>query len=159
MILLPYHPRKAVLRSFCLIMSLILACSVGGILIGQYASYGFYVGIIIFLISSLIGIWQPQFFYFPYRVWNKFVKGYNQFLRKLILFITFYLFFFAVGRAGTSLRLSRSAPDESMWISHKHHNISGDVEKNGVRIEDSTKKGLLTSFLPWAIKSGNWFRP
>src|SRR5215510_3140694 len=115
MITLPaYPPRRAVLVSFCLVMS----CA-GGLLIGiaslvLLSLQGFLAGTVLASAIALLGFLRPQAVSIPYRAWNRLAREFARVARPWLIAICYYIVFVAVGRTESSFRLARPALHESL---------------------------------------------
>ena len=63
-----------------------------------------------------VGFLRPQIISIPYTIWNTMARTFARAARAFLKLICFYIILVAAGRAGSSLKLSRPASDESLWV-------------------------------------------
>ena len=108
------------------------------------------------LILILPVLLQPQMASIPYRAWNKLARLFSRGARFYLMGIWFYVFFFLVGRAGSSLRLARHTADSSLWIPWQTRIGPGmGEEPHGVIVEESLDRNWISVFLAWSKQSNN----
>jgi hypothetical protein len=157
MISLPLPATHTWLKSFWLVMSI-----AGGILIASISSQllsplWFMLVIGGALVLAAPGLWRPQIASLPYRAWNKLGRIFARSARGWLLLICYYLIFVAVGRTGSSLRLSRPAPTESQWLPRNTYTPSADDVSRGITMEMALRRRWAGSLLVWATTTRNWW--
>jgi hypothetical protein len=155
MVILPYPPRRAWLRSFALVMGL-----TGGLLTGVLLSLPVSPrwsasGVFVALVLALPGLLWPQTVSIPYRVWNKLAREFTRCARLWLTGICFYIAFVAVGRLGSSLRLARPTADGSLWVPRQSGAPTAYGSPHGVVTAEASQGSWVSAFVSWAVRSGN----
>ena len=151
MIRLP-PPRRAQLRAFWLVQS---ACAGFLVLIvGAVVAVPAYllVGIILGLTMALSAFWRPHAILGLYRAWDRWAESYALRARMLLLRISYYIVFAAVGCAGSSIR--RDAKSQSLWVPRT--TLSPDTYLTQYDLAfPCFSRNWAAGYLVWAYKSGN----
>jgi hypothetical protein len=114
MILLP-KIRAAYLKSFALVMGLALGLIAAVLLLlPRHEEIGVVVAIT-GLGCAVLGFFKPSAMAKPYGLWNAVAGSFARAARLALMAICFYIVFVAVGRAGTSIKLLRPGPGDSLW--------------------------------------------
>ena len=152
MILLPLA-RPAYLKSFSLAIGFL------GALLMSLPAYWFAPRILIPFVAApaigfpLLGLLWPQSISSLYKLWNVAVNHFSRLARFFLMTICFYVVLLAVGRAGTSLIVTRPRPNESLWLAKK--TLSTDTyryEFAGTG-KHFAEKGWVRNYLSWARTS------
>jgi hypothetical protein len=113
LIVLPARPRRAWVRAFGLAIGLW-----GGLAVGVLAPLAgptrALAAALVVVAAGLAAAWRPAEVRLAYRVWNKAARTYARAVRHAALVVA-YGVVAAAGGAGSSLRLHRPGPDESLW--------------------------------------------
>jgi hypothetical protein len=113
LIVLPSRPRRAWVRSFGLAIGLW-----GGLAVGLLAplagpTRALAAALVVAAAGLAVG-WRPGAVRLAYRAWNKAARTYARAVRHAALVVS-YGVVVAAGRGGSSLRLRRPGPGESLW--------------------------------------------
>ena len=151
MISLP-PPRRAPLRAFWLVQSVcagFLVSIVGAVVAGRPYML---VGIVLGLMMALSGFWRPHAILGLYRSWDRWAESYALRARMLLLRISYYIVFAAVGCAGSSMR--RDANSQSLWMPRT--TLSPDTYLTQYDLAfPGFSRNWTAGYLVWAYKSGN----
>jgi len=154
MIHLPSHPSRACLIAFwlslTLVSSLMAALLLYMLVSLQLSGLGFVSGPIIFL---PILLWAKGLM-FCYRVWNKLAREISRFARKVILRICFHVIFVAAGFAGSSMRIDRLTPKQSLWANRETLSSNSYFGQHRVGPKRSPTN-WLSSVFSWSRQSGD----
>ena len=154
MITLPaYWARRAWLRSFWLAVSLVGGLFTGALLACLASPRWVAMGGVAAVVLAVPGLLWPRLVSLPYRVWNKLAREFARYAGLWLMAICFYIIFVAVGRVGSSLALLPS-PTGSLWTAREAQEREG---WQGIRPEESLRKGWIAAFISWAARSGNWW--
>lgn len=152
MILLP-PVRPAYLKSFALGFSCFTALLVfvfswwlefeGSIRVAALVAIG----------GSTLGLAQPMAMNRVYRHWNSSARFFARGARWLLMAICFYIILAAVGRTGSTLKLSRTAVDGSLWTPKKPLSPGAFRHEFAAISENSGGESWLGNFHLWAKES------
>lgn len=113
LVVLPARPRRAWLHAFCAALSLWAGFAVG--LLAPLDPWGrSAAAALVTVLAVVVGVLRPTELGLVYRVWNKAARGYALVVRAALLALC-YGVITAAGTAGSSLRLRRPRPGESLW--------------------------------------------
>jgi Saxitoxin biosynthesis operon protein SxtJ len=154
MITLPPAQRRYLI-SFWIVISLSGGLLVGFLLWVVESPRSSSWGVVLAYVSILGGLLRPEALALPYRAWNRLARDFARCARILLLGICFFVIFVAVGRTGSSLKLTRSAPAESLWTPRKTLVPAAFRSQYAGTITESPKKGWILSLISWTIRSGN----
>ena len=153
MIILPFRPRRAWLMSFWLVFS-VFSGSILGAFLSVYASPRWSIlGIIWAILWASLGFMRPQIISIPYTVWNTMARTFARAARGVLKVICFYIILVAAGRAGSSLRLSRPASGESLWLPRRALANTGYFHQYDAPGQESLQKGWIRTYFSWAAQS------
>jgi hypothetical protein len=153
MILLPLA-RPAYLKSFSIAMGFL-----SGLLMTAL-SYWLDLGALFPLVAvlaigfPLFGLLWPTTMSLPYRLWNTAANYFARLARVYLIGICFYIILLTVGRARTSMKLSRPKLDESLWRAKKTLSPDTYPYEFAANGKYFTEKGWVRSYLCWARASG-----
>jgi hypothetical protein len=156
MVLLPTI-RGAYLKSFALTLGL------GSAVIGCALAY--WAGqvrlmILIAVIAALFsiaGIAQPAIMTRPYRQWNNAARYFARGGRLILMGICFYVIFFAVGRAGSAMKLARPLSSLSLWTSKRTNPLAAFLYEFSPTDSHLHQTDWLGSYLYWCKSSGQFW--
>jgi hypothetical protein len=154
---LPEPPRRAFLRSFWLVLSLCIGGLSAAILALVVSHVWACVGGILACALAVSGLLWPQICAKPYSAWNHLIRIYVRVTRRVLMSISFYIIFVAVGWSGSSLRLVRPAPTESLWVSRGTLAPSTYAHQYTGTTAASEQAGWTKTYLAWATRSGNFW--
>lgn len=151
MINLPYHPRRAWLRSYGLVTAL-----GGGLMLSAMALLlrspaWTLLGAGCAVAGAVIALGAPQRLFLPYRVWNKLAREYAKLARAILLRVCYFVVFAAVGRAGSTLPLAGPASARSAWTQRPGAGESSVGNRSVVASEEEWVGRLIH----WARTSGH----
>ena len=154
MIVLP-PIREVCLQSFGVVMGLF-----AGLLIGILSSLlgisrPFILGVGVASAVMFPGLLWPQMLSLAYRAWNKFARIFAGYARVLLAGICFYIIFVTVGRSGAALRPNRSPGSRSQWIPRETLAPAAYSALHAVPMKRPSEHGWISDFLLWASRSGN----
>jgi hypothetical protein len=154
-ILLPATHRRAMLRSFWLII-----CFLTGLVTAIVAwslGWPWPVGIALSvgaLLASLVLI-QENVVWFFYRAWNVFVKMFAAIARQIATWVCYFIVFGVVGRAGSHFPLIASRASGSFWIKRDLLAHNALRESPAANIGTPRRLGWIRDYFRWTIHSGN----
>lgn len=155
--LLPFPANVFQLKSFWLVMNLIIGLFAGSILSLLISSVWFLSGILLAFILSIPGMIWPDIANIPYRAFNKIVRIVTHYANESILRICFFVIHIAGGKKGSFFRLTCPGENKSQWIP-RHRDSSGIYElNNAVSCKEYTQRNWFYTFIRWILKSGNWW--
>ncbi len=158
MILLEYPANVIQLRSFWLVLSLIIGLLTGCFLNFLFSPIWIVFGLLITFGLALPGLIRPQFARMPYRIFNKFVRVFTYCANEWILFVCFFIIYITGGTKGSSLRLTKPNKSESLWEPRSlgSSGICGSGMNKSALLPESSQSGWFFIFVRWVIRSGNW---
>jgi len=154
MIHLPSHPTRSCIAAFWL--SLTLACSLMAALFLYVLMSAEWSGAALTLTPILflpIYLWS-QGLVICYRVWNKLAREISRFARNVILRICFHVVFVAAGFAGSSMRIDRLTPKQSLWVNRETLSSNSYFGQHKVSPKRSPTNWLSSVFL-WSRQTGD----
>ncbi len=155
--LLPFPANCFQLKSFWLVMSLIIGL-IGGYFLNIHFSIGwFLLGIIIGFAFALPGLIRPQIATIPYRAFNKLVRGLIRFTNECFLLVCFFVIYIAGGKNGTCFKMARPNESKSLWVSICPDSTGVYDRNNGTSLMEFTHRSWFYPLVRWIIKSGNWW--
>ena len=155
MVTLPDQTRTAYFRSFGLVLSVAAGAVMAGALAMVVSPLWSFWGILLAFTMSVPALLQPQMVSLPYRVWNRTAQSFASGARFLLTTIVFYTILLAAGRAGHTMKLTRPSSLQSGWHPRKTLDPSAYLSLDDVSRERPYGKGLMSSYLPWALQSKN----
>ena len=158
-VLPPYPPLQAWLKAFWVVITLVSGLTAGVFLTLSVSGHWFLPALVLSVAMALPGLKWPQIAAFPYRAWNKLAREFARRGQLCLLLVCHYVVFVVVGRSGSSLRLARPTPTESMWIPRRTGAPSFRGSAHGIIVEPENR-GWASAFISWAAQSGNawaWF--
>ncbi len=158
MILLEFPANIIQLRSFWLVVSLIIGLLIGFFLNIIFSPIWFVFGLFIAIGLAIPGLIRPQLANIPYRVFNKAARVFTYCANEWILFVCFFIIYITGGTKGSSLRLTKPNKSESLWEPRSlgSPGICGSSMNKSVLLPESSQSGWFFIFIRWVIKSGNW---
>lgn len=152
MILLP-SVRPAYLKSFALGFSFVVALFMGVFMWWFEFEGALRVAAIVAIAGSTLGLARPTVMTSSYKHWNSCARYFARAAQWLLMAICFYIIFVAVGRTGTSLRLSRTNTDHSLWIPKKPLSAEAFRYEFAATGERNVGENWLLNFFTWAKES------
>lgn len=149
-------PRRAWLKSFGLIMSLLslLGFSVAA---SRFQSTPVMAcGVCIAVGLAVVASLWPRFWMVPYRVWNKLARLYGQFARVYLLRLC-YLVVSAAGLGGQSRDFARDGRAGSGWIPRSSATGSSNRNQSHDNTQASLNRGWIRVYASWAIEAGQYW--
>jgi hypothetical protein len=153
-LILPSDDRRSVLRSFWIVISLILGTGLW--LAGRWfqAPFPLAIGLIAATACGLLVFMNQEFVRRLYHAWNRrIIRPFANVASRALMGICFFVIFVATGRTGSRFRLGghavttwerrSSLPDEAYGLPY----VSGEGLPSGT--------GWIRGYLLWAIRSGN----
>jgi hypothetical protein len=145
------------LKSFWLVMSLVIGLLIGCFLNILFSPIWFALGMFIAFCIAMPGLIRPRIATIPYRAFNILVRIFIRYANEWILLVCFFVVYTAGGKKGSFKKLDRPHESESLWIP-RYQDSSGIYGTNNVVvITESTHSSWFFTFVRWAIKSGNWW--
>jgi len=139
--------------SFWLVMSLAVGLLIAILLNVLSSRYWLTLGSMAVLLLAVPGLVKPEMVLLPYKIWNKLATIFAKSARFYLMAVCFYIVFTAVGRTGSSLRLSQAEGEDSMWTPWE----AGSYRRaQGVVLDGSTQKTWIPSVVEWT-KPSNWW--
>ncbi len=150
-ILLPTTPRRATLRSFCLVCCLVGAACFGVVLPAR-ADIAL-CGIVAIVFIGSIGWVFPKLVNRPYRIWNGFARCYAGIAERTILRICYATVMIPAGWTETALRLRRPASAESLWTPRASLSASSYQQLHSYPCSETRDTGWVRRYVAWARSS------
>jgi hypothetical protein len=151
---LPPEDRRAVLRSFWIVISLILGTGLW--LVGWWfqAPFPLTIGLIAGTVCALLVFVNQEFVRRLYHAWNRrIVRPYANLASRAVMRICFFIILLATGKTGSRFGLGRHA------VTSWERRSSLPAEAYGLPYaaqgEASAGTGWIRGYLSWAIRSGN----
>jgi hypothetical protein len=151
---LPQEDRRTALRSFWLVLSVLLGATfwtVGWLLAVPFA-WG--IGLIVGLAGASIVFLKEELVRRLYNAWNRrLIRPIATLVSSVVTGICFFIIFAAVGRAGSRLQIDGRTTTN--WESRK--TLPGDAYGFlfAVRNGTAAESGWMNNYLRWAVRSGN----
>ena len=153
MLMLPAHPRRVLLRSFWLVMS--LAAGLLTVTIAGLFGSSLFAALVAFvaLFVGLFGWLRPQAAALPYRLWNRVAFTFARAARLWLTGICF-LIVTAVGCAGSRLPWRRPRSSGSGWR-RRATLVTSAYTSQSDREDSSAERDWIVSLLAWSRDSRN----
>lgn len=113
LVVLPPRPRRAWARAFALATGL-WAGLAAAVLASLAAPGSVIAALLVASVACVVAAWRPRVATLAYRVWNKGARMYARAAAHVAVVLC-YAVVTAAGAAGSSLRLQRPRPGESLW--------------------------------------------
>lgn len=155
-IVLPFHNRRAWLRSFWLTASLVPGILAGALSRGLPAGGRLAVGLIVAIFVAVPGLARPDLARRPMRAWNALARRFARAASAWLTAVSFHIVIRAMRGKGSSLRLDQPDPGDSLWTPWPD-SIAGDVLADGIVAARSSGPGWFRNFVTWARASGNFW--
>jgi len=146
--------RPGYLRSFSIALGLLVGLLLGALTysLGPETSFAF-AAVPAVGLPSVSLLW-PGSISFQYKLWNTTAIYFARFARFFITGICFYVILFAVGRAGTSMKLVQPAPGQSLWLPKNTLSLETYPYEFAACGKEPPETGWLGRYWSWAKTSG-----
>jgi hypothetical protein len=113
--ILQRSPQRADLRGFVLATSLLgmILTTIATVAIGRLWPVGF--GALVAALSLALGMWRPQSFLMPYRVFNRLAADVSRLTATAVGLVSFYFVIGSASLAGSRLQRAKPARVHSGW--------------------------------------------
>jgi hypothetical protein len=156
MITLPrFPPRRAWLRSFWIVISLVSGSMVSILCVLLISPRWFASGVVLVLVMAVPGLLRPQIASLPYRTWNKLARGVVRVARLWVTGVCFYIIFVTVGLTGSHARLVQPTSNGSLWVARRTPASTAYGLKHDGVPQEFAQKGWIRAYLVWARQPGN----
>ena len=157
MIILPSHPRRAWLTSFWVVLCALAGAGVGALLSICVGPRWFAGGIALAVILALPGVLRPGAVAVVYDLWNRLAHIVARVVRLVITAVCFFGIFVVVGRAGSSLRLTRPTSPGSLWVPRGTTAESRFLHPHEITGHQRPPAGWVRTYVAWAVRSRHWW--
>lgn len=157
MLYLPTPPNSTRLKSFWIVISVIvgvmLGCSFQGnifvswVLVGGGVTIGLVVPVLI----------RPDIASIPYRAWNKLARVFGWAATQLLVLICFAIMCIGSGKKHSTFRLMNESEPQSMWISKEWDVRTDFLDQKGQKMGKFPKGFSVSHYWNWAVHTGNWW--
>jgi hypothetical protein len=155
MLLLPFPPRRAWLRSFWGAFVLYWTMLVSFVLSWFCNSFSYGWATVVIAVLGLLGFCWPQLAVKAYTMWNGLMLYLEQVMQWAILSICYYVIIMAVGRTNSSLRLARPASTDSLWRPRDTLAQHAYAHPYIPHMPSSAHQSWLQTYFTWAKRSQN----
>ena len=154
---LPFPAGTIRLKSFWLAVSLLVGLVSGQLFAVAFSLDGIIVGGLVALVMVIPGLIQPRIISWPYRAFNKASRIFGGQMTTVLLFVCFCIMSIAAGKKESLLKLGEPREFHSLWESRIPPGMSQENESYGVSVISSPHRSWASTFVRWAIDSGNWW--
>jgi hypothetical protein len=156
MITLPSPPRRTDLRSFAIVVSLIVGAMIGGLTFLLFSSiWPALGGGIIALVALRLGLQQSTRLTVLYRTWNKAAAKIARCASLGVMGICFYIILATVGRSGSTLGLDHPTTAKSFWIPREPQGSLGHNSLRGNTVKVIPHRHWALALIIWVVKTRN----
>ncbi|HEX6924532.1 MAG TPA: hypothetical protein VF167_03855 [Longimicrobiaceae bacterium] len=162
-LILPPHPRTALLRGFGVALGLIVLLIVSLLALAVGSLPGVLSGIALGLIVAVIGVVSPRLSFRLYRTWNRAAAAYARFAQSAVLLISFHILMRGARHADRSLHLSRTPNGESAWVRRETVPPGAYPSLDASPSQSEEDSSWISSLVRWAARPGHrwsyWLLP
>jgi len=146
-------PTRPHLKSFWIVLSLLLALGTAALLWAFRVPYAVSLGVAIFAGSSMVGLRYPGVALRPNELWDRLSRRARRAARLWLSGVAF-LILWLVGLLGARLPQNQPVPPESGWIKRTPSAGNGSEHPRLIRA-DGQATAWVRRFAAWAWRSGN----
>ncbi|HXG03772.1 MAG TPA: hypothetical protein VNO23_10210 [Candidatus Binatia bacterium] len=157
MLVLPRPPRRAWVRAFWIVVSVMVGGLVAVLaalltLPAPLARFGpGPVGAGAALVVLLAGLLMPRLAVLGYRAWSKATRRYARFAGEALIAVWYPVLFGAVGLGGSALLRRRPEPGQTLWRAHS--TLDADTYRSLDERPAVDTGGWLGRYARWAVRS------